>query len=123
MANARIRAFPIYVASKKIAEMSSGSMDVASNDERQVTIEGYYGHSDGQTLTDMEFTTVTPVRGHEQDLKGILLRKEYVQVGALVDGALQQITGRIISFGYSTDAKSGKCEGKFKFEGGEPQIT
>jgi len=59
-----IRALPLYVDSRKIAEVSGGSYEHNSNDELQIATEGYMGHSDGADTCRVQANTITPVKGH-----------------------------------------------------------
>lgn len=123
MASKIIRPLPIYVASKKIAEVTDGTYDITSNDESQVTHDGYIGHSDGATTCKADFNTICPVAGHEFNFVDLILNKQYVNIGILADGKLLQFTGRLVTLGYTTDSKSGKATGKFSFEGGPSTAT
>jgi len=117
-----IRALPLYVNSRKIAEVSGGSYEHNSNDEMQIATEGYMGHSDGADTCRVQANTITPVKGHELELKRIILNKEYCTVGIPVDGGYEQFDGRMTSRSYNWDTKNGSCTGQFTFEGGKPDV-
>lgn len=119
----RFRNAPVYVGTRKIAEIESGTYEHTSGDEMQIGDGAYLGHSDGVETVKVTFNTVCPVKGHEKDLKGIILRKEYVQVGLQIDGGFEQFEGRLVGRNYAFDSKAGSCKGTFNFEGGRPDVT
>lgn len=123
MARAIIRALPVYVNGKKIAELSDGTYDIASGDEAHVATEGYIGHSDGATMTKVNCNCVIPVKGMQVTVDDILINKRYVSVGIPVNGKFHQIDMRLVAGNYKWDFKSGSCNGSFNFEGGSPQMT
>lgn len=123
MARSIIRAFPLSLNGKKIAEVSDGSYDIESGDEPQITTEGYAGHSDGAVTTTATFNCVIPVIGMQVTIDDVILNKRYVTLGILANGKIQQVDGRITSGNYTWDHKSGKAMGAFKFFGGSPVLT
>jgi len=113
----------VYVESRKIAEIESGTYEHMSGDEAQTGSDGYLGHSDGTEMVKLQFSTVTPAKGHAKDLRIIIMQKKDVQVGIQVDGKFEQFEGRLTSRTYNFDSKTGSCKGQFTFEGGKPEAT
>lgn len=123
MAQAIIRALPLYYQGKKFAEVSSGTYDINSGDEAQFGTEGYMGHSDGATVSKIDADVVVPVPGITETVLADMLAKKYVQMGIFADGAFNQHTMRITHASYTWDSKTGAAKGKFTFEGGPPDQT
>lgn len=123
MARNIIRAFPMYLNGKKIAEVSDGTYDIASGDEAHVATEGYFGHSDGATMTKCNPTCVIPVKGMQITVDDLILNKRYFEVGIPVNGKFHQITMRNVNAAYKWDFKSGSATGVFSFEGGAPELV
>jgi hypothetical protein len=118
-----IRPFPLYYKNKKVAEIASGSYDIAPGDEMQVGAEGVLGYSDGCTVTKIEADCIVPVKGLSVTIMSDMLAKKYVSVGIVVDGKSHQMDMRITHANYTWDSKSGKAMGKFSLEGGTPDVT
>lgn len=118
-----IRCPIILAANKKIAELQTFKYNLNSNDESQVTVEGYLGHSDGQMLTGITAGCIVPVKGLSVDLIGKMLRKETISIGVPIEGKYHAIDMRITKADYDGDAKSGKLVGNFDFEGGAPKVA
>lgn len=120
MARATIRAFPMYFNGQKIAELSSGTYDIAGNDEAQIATEGYMGHSDGATMTKFNPTCIIPISGMQSKLEDALINKQYVQIGIPANGKFHQVDARIVAAAYKWDFKNGAATGDFTIEGGNP---
>lgn len=123
MARSVFRAFPMYLGGKKVAEVRSGTYEVNNNDEAQVAIDGYVGHADGATLSNIDATLVVPVTGTQIDLDSIRKNRQYVQIGMPVNGKFQMMDARLTRAQYKWDSKNGQAEGDFHFEGGEPDFA
>ncbi len=123
MAQSRFRAARILLNGKKIAEVSNSTYTHRGNDANQFGLEGVLGQSEGIDETELDIDTVTPVKGHADNVKRMLVDKLDVQIQIAVDGGLETIDGRIIERGYTSDSKTGECKGKFKFVGGAPRLA
>lgn len=123
MARGIIRATPVYLNGKKIAELSDGTYDIASGDEAHVATDGYIGHSDGATMSKISANCVVPVKGMQVTVDDILLNKRYVSVGVLVNAKFHMIDMRLVNSNYKWDFKTGSFNGAFSFEGGPPEVT
>lgn len=123
MARAIIRALPLYLDGKKIAEVSDGSYDIESGDEMQIGSEGVLGISDGTITANASFNCIIPVKGMQIAIDQIILNKKYVQLGVPVNGKFHQCDGRLSGVNYSWDHKNGRCNGAFKFMGAGPELT
>lgn len=123
MARNIIRAIPMFLNGKKIAEVSDGTYDIASGDEAHIASDGYYGHSDGATMTKVNANCIIPVKGMQQTVDAILLNKQYVSMGIPVNGKAHQIDMRLVNGNYKWDFKTGSCTGSFAFEGGAPELA
>lgn len=123
MARGIIRALPMLLDGKKVAEVSDGSYDIESGDEPHIATEGYMGHSDGAVMVSATFNCVIPVKGMQVIVDSLILNKKYVTLGIPVNGKFHQVDGRITSGNYAWDFKSGSCKGTFKFSGGAPDLT
>src|SRR5690348_11780522 len=119
MARAIIRPFPVFVNGKKVAEIREGTYDTNNNDEAQVAIDGYLGHADGTTLTGIQATVIVPVTGTQIDFDTMRKTRQYLGVGLLVNGKIQQQDMRLVRTNYKWNSKNGQAEGDLSFEGGE----
>lgn len=107
-----------------MGEVSSNEYTIQSGDEVQIGDEGYMGHSDGATQTGIQSDAIIPVKGMEKKLEMSLLRKEYVQIGlGVVNGKVHTITMRVVEAVFTGAAANGTQTGRFRFEGGAPQIA
>lgn len=125
MASERIRHFSIYRGSRKIAEASGNSYDINSNDEAQIADEGYIGHSDGATMTNLSTDLIVPVvRKAMQQLLDDMLAKKYIDIGlGVIGGAVHKVRMRAVKCNHTGSAQNGSLVGKFEFEGGVPDIV
>jgi hypothetical protein len=123
MANVKFRVAPIYVGSKKVAELQNGTWDIASGDEAQEGVDAYLGHSEGIIMTSCECDTIVPVAGHSVNFLSLILNKTDVNIGFLADGKMQQAPMRMTDYSVSTTSKNGTTKGKFKFAGGKPSAN
>ncbi len=124
MANARIRPSALYVNGDKLATLTGSTFDFNSNDQRQLVIDGYLGHSDGIDVTDTEAKIIVPVGDTTIDeILRLFFLKEYLEVQGTVGDKLVSITSRCISFNVTSDVENGKLEGTFKFEGGRADFV
>lgn len=119
----RFRSLSVYVNTRKIAEIESGTYEHNTGDEAQFGTEGYMGHSDGASTTRLTFNTVTPAVGHEVDFRRIVVNKEYAQVAIPVDGGVEMVTMRFMSRAYNFDSRAGTVKGAFTAEGGAPDVA
>lgn len=123
MANGKFRAAQLYIASNKIGEAQTSDLEITSNDESQIGADGYLGDTEGVITCKCSFKTIVPVGGHKYAIIKLLLNKQDVNIGFLVDGVLLQFTGRIKSGKYDSDSKTGAVHGDFSFEGGNISST
>lgn len=121
MSNAVLRPSAIYLDGKKIATLSGSTFDLASNDQRSLVLDGYLGHSDGITTSDVEVKTITPYGDTTVDqIMNLILNKRYCELQATLGSKLISFTSRCISVSFSSEVENGRLDGTFKFEGGEP---
>lgn len=123
MANARIRFAPLYLGDIKFAEAHTVNYTLASGDEAQFGAEGYVGHSDGATTTKFSCTAIVPVVGTNVDVVGFIKNKAYFDAALPIGGKFHRVSVRCVNATFDTDRKTGKLEGKFDFEGGDPNIA
>lgn len=124
MANAVIRPSAIYVNGKKIATLTGSTIDINSNDQRQLALDGYLGHSDGITVSDFEAKKIEIFGDADTDqLMNLILLKQYCEVQGTIGSKLASITSRCISANFSSEVENGRLDGTFKFEGGEPTFV
>lgn len=117
MANNRIQPQFINLDGKAIANVTGTSTDLASNDERQVTLQGVLGHSDGVTTLDFEVKTIVALTaGDEGTITRIILGKQEAEIQATLGPDTFVVTCRCVTFSGNSEAANGKFEGTFKFE-------
>lgn len=121
MANNRIQPQFIHFNGKLIANVTGTSTEVMSNDERQITLEGVLGHSDGVQTCDFEVKTIVALTGDDTvAITNILLNKEECEIQGTLASAVIVVTCRAVSFSGNSEAANGKFEGTFKFESSGP---
>jgi len=123
MAQSKFRAFPVYLAKKKLATMSGVTFDIESGDELQFGAEGVLGHSDGISTCTLEADCVIPVAGSPVDFLGTILNKRDVSITIFADGKFQEFVGRLKSVNYTSNSRNGESRGKFRFDGAAPVIS
>lgn len=117
MANTLIQPQYLSINGKRVAHVTGSSTEIASNDERQIALEGVIGHSDGVPTCDFEIKTIVCITGGDEDaLVDALLNKEYIDVEGTLGSSTIVTTCRCINFSGNSEAASGKFEGSFKFE-------
>lgn len=117
MANTLIQPQYLSINGTRVAHVTGSSTDIASNDERQVTLEGTIGHSDGVPTCDFEIKTIVCLSGGDEDrLTDALLNKEYIDVEGTLGSSTIVTTCRCVNFSGNSEAANGKFEGSFKFE-------
>lgn len=123
MANLKFRVAPLYVGSKKVAEMVNGSFDIDSNDEQEFGVDAVLGFTEGIITGKASCETCVPVSGQSIDWTSLILNKTDINVGIDVDGGLKQATGRVTSLSYKTDSKTGKTSSTPNIVFGTPTNT
>lgn len=108
MANIKFRVAPLYVGSKKVAEMQNATFDIDSGDEQEHGVDAVLGFTEGIITGKVSCETCVPVGGQSVPWKTLILNKTDVNVGLDIDGGLLQATGRVTSLSYKTDSKTGK---------------
>jgi hypothetical protein len=117
MANNRIQPQYIRLNDKAIANVTGTGTELNSNDERQVTLQGVLGHSDGVATLDFEVKTIVALTsGDEGAITRIILNKQECEIQATLGTETFVVTCRCISFSGNSEAQNGKFEGTFKFE-------
>ena len=121
MANTLIQPQYLSLNGKRIAFVTGSSVDIASNDERQIALEGVIGHSDGVATCDFEVKTIVTLTGSDDAaITDILINKEYCEIEAMLGSQSLVVTTRCVSFSGNSEAQSGKFEGTYKFESSGP---
>lgn len=123
MAQSIIRPAPVYKDGKKVAEVREGTYEVDSNDVREITSEGYIGHTDGATTSMMQMTMVVPVEGLSITALPDMLAKKYVKIGVFTDGHMHLMEGRIVKMSYTWNYEKGEMRCTGHFESGQPQLA
>lgn len=123
MARALIRPAPVFYKGKKVAEIREGTYEIDSNDQREITAEGYIGHSDGATTSSVQMTLVVPVPGISITMLGDMLNKSYVKVGVFEDNKLHNLEGRFVKLAYSWNHEKGENRLVGSFEAGAPDLA
>lgn len=117
MANNRIQPQYIRLNGKAIANVTGSSTDLASNDQRQIALEGVIGHSDGVATLDFEIKTIVAISGDDTiQITNILLNKEPCEIQGTLGDSVLVVTCRCVSFSGNSESESGKYEGSYKFE-------
>jgi hypothetical protein len=117
MANNRIQPQFIRLNDKAIANVTGTGPELNSNDERQITLEGVLGHSDGVATIDFEVKTIIALTGGDDvNIINIILNKLECEIQATIGASVFVVTCRCVSFSGSSEAANGKFEGTYKFE-------
>jgi hypothetical protein len=117
MANNRSQPQFIRLNDKAIANVTGTGPELNSNDERQITLEGVLGHSDGVATIDFEVKTIIALTGGDDvNIINIILNKLECEIQATIGASVFVVTCRCVSFSGSSEAANGKFEGTYKFE-------
>jgi hypothetical protein len=117
VANNRIQPQFIRLNGKAIANVTGTGPELNSNDERQITLEGVLGHSDGVATIDFEVKTIIALTGGDDiAIINILLNKQECEIQATIGTSVFVVTCRCVSFSGNSEAQNGKFEGTYKFE-------
>ena len=108
MANLKFRVSPLYIGSKKVAEMMSASFEIDSNDEQELGVDAVLGFTEGIITGTVTCEACVPVDGESIDWTSLILNKTDVNVGFDIGGELLQATGRVTKLSDKTDSKTGK---------------
>lgn len=123
MSKSFIRPAPIYYNGKKVAEIREGTYEISTNDQREITADGYIGHTDGAETSDVQMTMVVPVPGISITALPDMLAKRYVTIGIYEDGKLHNLEGRITKMAYSWNHEKGENRVVGSFEAGKPDLA
>lgn len=124
MSNATIRPSAIYLDGKKVATLTGSTIDGQTNDQRQLAIDGYIGHSDGIGTTDIDVKSIIIYGDTSLDqILDIIFGRKYCEVQGTVGSRLASLTSRCVSYSITSEVENGKLEGDFKFEGGEAKFV
>jgi hypothetical protein len=123
MSKSLIRPAPVYYRSKKVAEIREGTYEIDSNDQREIAAEGYIGHTDGATTSNIQMTLIVPVPGLSIPMLADMLRKAYVKIGLFEDAKLHNLEGRITKISYSWNHEKGENRCVGSFESGAPDLA
>lgn len=123
MAKSIIRPAPIYYDSKKVGEIREGTYELDSNDVREITADGYTGHTDGVTTSNIQMTMIVPVPGLSIPILKNMIDKKYVKVGLFEDGKLHNLEGRVTKLSYSFNYERGENRLVGSFESGAPDLA
>jgi hypothetical protein len=125
MANVRVRPFSTFFNGKKLGQMHTAKITLASGDEPQFGDGGFLGMSDGAATTTLTCTAIQPATKQlDVDLVAALQGKQDldVVVGAIGPNLIS-VTVRCTKAEFDTDQKTGRLEGNFEFMGGEFKRT
>lgn len=111
---AKFRAAPLYIKSKKVAEITEVTMTLTRGGEQQTGFEEVLGSSIGIKTVEFSFTTITPVVGTEIDIEGLLLNDEEFSIGFLVGGYTYKAPCLLDTATTKSTSKTGVVTGDYK---------
>lgn len=114
-----VRAAPIYLNGKKVAEIESGKFEEMDGGEPLITQEGYVDDSDGPITSTLSCSTILPVAGMTVDIR---VGTRYT-IAIFINGKTRQARMKCRKATYSTESKTGVAKGDFEFGGGQPTIS
>ena len=115
-----VRAAELYVAGHgKVAELRELSFSVKPQGER-VSTSGATVKSKGAVVTDIDFSTVVPLKGMRVRLMKMAIAQEDLTIIIPVDGTRYAVDGTLDEASFKSIVQSGMTTGDFKFGGGEP---
>ena len=123
MANPVVRTSVIYIDNLKVKFAKSNTYDINTNNQPQVGVEGYVGHSRGAILSKLDFDEIVPTSRLQSAVvkKYVLTGKECTvtySIGAetfTFDGVFEQAT-------FTGESMNGTLNGKFTVSGGKPKL-
>ena len=116
-----VRAADLYISGKgKIGEIREVTFSVKPQGER-VNTSGGTVKSKGAVVTDIDFSTVIPVKGMRVSLFRSAVQQEDLVIVIPFDGTRWAVAGTLDEATMKSMVQSGMTTGDFKFGGGEPQ--
>lgn len=115
-----VRAADLYISGKgKIAELRELSISIKPQGER-VNTSGGTVKSKGAVVTDIDFSTVIPLKGLSVDLFKIAIGQEDLTIVIPFNATRYAVEGTLDEATMKSIVQSGMTTGDFKFGGGEP---
>lgn len=118
-----VRRIALYVDNNLVVEATTTKYTHQSGDEQGHGFEGSDFWSDGNDLTMVDFTTITPAIGHEvSTMREAIVGKKKVTISLTVDGKVETLQGRMKERSYSSDSASGMVTCDWSFGAGAPTL-
>lgn len=123
MANAIVRTSIVYVNGLKVKFAKSNTYDLNTNNQAQVGVEGYLGHSRGANISKLDFDEVVPTsRLQSGVLKKFILPGKDCTVTYSMGGETLMFEGCFEQATFTGESMNGTLNGKFTIVGGKPQL-
>ncbi len=115
----KVAAASVFISGKgKIGELREVSVSAKTQGERANTSDGTV-KSKGAVVTDVDFSTIVPVKGLRIDMFQLLLNQDEITIIAAFNGKTYATDGTFDEATFKSVVQSGMSTGDFKFGGGE----
>lgn len=118
----RIKTMAVWKNGQKIGRAENVSLKLITNDQSEVSLDGYVGHTFGVRLSQGSIDIVIAEDGKNTDLTDAVIAGTPLNFTFSHGNRLLALEGRLIDADLSSEVKSGTQKGKYTLEGGAPNI-
>lgn len=123
MALPKTRTSVAYFDGLKVAFAKSNTFDWNTNNQAQVGVEGYIGHSEGAHITKLEFDEIVPTsRLQSNVIKKYLVPGKSAVMTYLAGSDTYSVEGVFVQCTFTGESMNGTLMCKTTFEGGKPRV-
>ncbi len=124
MADVFVRTSVVYVDGLKVEFAKSNTFDLNTNNQAQVGVSGYLGHSFGANITKLEFDEVVPTSKLQSNiLRKYILPGKYCTVVYKMGADTMSFRGCFEQATFTGESMNGTQMGKFTITGGKPRVA
>lgn len=118
-----VRSSVVYLDGLKVKFAKSNTYDINTNNQAQVGVEGYIGHSRGAIISKLDFDEIVPTSKLQSNaIKKYVLPGKDCTVTYLCGGETYTFDGVFEQATFTGESMNGTLMGKFTISGGEPRI-
>ena len=122
MANVTVRAVPLYLNNKKVAEANEMNLDITPGRTPIFGAEGYACHSKGAVISSIDVNFFVPVQSMSVDVLAKLINQEDVTIRVPIGGVVYEGVMAITKGTVKSNVETGKCDGSATFNGGKLKV-
>lgn len=118
-----VRAFPIFINSKKVGEAHGVAFSLQPNRQRLYGAEGMLALSRGAVTCGVEVDMIVPVGGTSVDMLALLIQQKDVGVQLPIGGKTYDVDMGFTDGNVNGNTETGVVNGKFTLQGPAPKIV